>query len=162
MSAFQVYPIPSRVADHVRSHGTSPQYGHPAHLELATGTGPCRICLEPFDVGEDERMLFTYNPFEEIGARPLPGPVFIHADQCIRHSGAGFPDRLRTLPLIAEAHRADARSLSWRPLASGSEDLELTALLSDETVQFVHLRHAEAGCYIARVERATTNTEAAT
>ena len=52
----------SNVADEVRRTRRSPGYGHPAHLEVAAGTGPCRCCLRPFVPGKDQRLLFTYRP----------------------------------------------------------------------------------------------------
>ncbi|MBV9737341.1 MAG: DUF1203 domain-containing protein, partial [Candidatus Eremiobacteraeota bacterium] len=66
----------------MRSLQTAPIYGHPAHIEVATGYGPCRHCLRTFNVGREQRILFTYDPFQGIEDVPLPGPVFIHAVPC--------------------------------------------------------------------------------
>ena len=82
MAGFRVLPIDSKIAEQVRSTLKSPQYGHPAHKELATGYGPCRLCLKQFQTGEEDRILFTYNPFESLDSYPSPGPVFIHAKSC--------------------------------------------------------------------------------
>ena len=59
---FIVRGIPQEMADEVRRTHLSPGYGHPAHLELARGTGPCRCCLRPFVPGREQRLLFTYRP----------------------------------------------------------------------------------------------------
>jgi hypothetical protein len=57
--AFQVISISDSAAAHARKNLTSLQYGHPAYVEVATGTGPCRSCLRTFAVGQEERILFT-------------------------------------------------------------------------------------------------------
>src|SRR4051812_2961332 len=92
--------IPDAFSAEVREKMTAPEYGHPAHRSLAQGYGPCRQCLRTFDVGKDERILFTYQPFREPGSLPAPGPVFIHAEACGRYDGAELPPDLRSLPLV--------------------------------------------------------------
>jgi hypothetical protein len=47
MSQFRFHGIAEALAAQVRSSMRSPQYGHPAHRELAQGYGPCRLCLRP-------------------------------------------------------------------------------------------------------------------
>ena len=42
---FTVRGLTQELADEVRRTGSSPGYGHPAHIEIASGTGPCRCCL---------------------------------------------------------------------------------------------------------------------
>ena len=74
MAGFRVLPIDSALAEEVRSTLKSPQYGHPAHVELATGYGPCRACLKQFRAGEEDRILFTYNPFESFDELPFSWP----------------------------------------------------------------------------------------
>ena len=154
MSAIQVHALPLDLAELARTTLRLPQYGHPAHREVATGTGPCRSCLAPFAVGAEERLLFTYDPFEGLDAVPLPGPVFIHATYCERHEGHGFPHRLDAIPLIAEAYRAGRECTARVRLPEGMASETVATLLENPEVQYLHLRHAEAGCYIARVERA--------
>lgn len=148
---YSVHPIPQSIADQVRSTMRSPGYGHPAHREVARGTGPCRSCLRPFRVGEDERILFTYQPFDDLGL-PSPGPVFIHAESCQRHEGAALPSELEAIPLVLEAFSADGRSLGRLALGKRDPETAMTELSLDTGAEYFHLRHAEAGCFIARVE----------
>lgn len=154
MPAIRVHALSPVLADLARTSMKSPQYGHPAHREVASGTGPCRSCLAPFTVGADERLLFTYDPFEGLDPLPLPGPVFIHATPCVPHDGLGFPEQLGAIPLVAEAYLVGRTCSARVRLALGMEAATLAALLDDREVQYLHLRHAEAGCYVARVERA--------
>src|SRR5579871_729238 len=75
MVGFRVLPIDPTLSQAVRNTLKSPQYGHPAHVELATGYGPCRACLKQFQTGKEDRILFTYNPFAGLDAYPSPGPI---------------------------------------------------------------------------------------
>jgi hypothetical protein len=50
---FVVIAMPTRVAELVRETKRAPGYGHPAHLELASGYGPCRHCLRTFQIGQE-------------------------------------------------------------------------------------------------------------
>jgi hypothetical protein len=153
MADFIVRPIGREIATQVRTSRLAPQYGHPVHRELSRGTGPCRECLRPFVVGAEDRLLFTYNPFGDSAEIPRPGPVFIHALACQPHSGPGYPTGLHGLPVLAEAHHDDGTMSAPRVVPAGDETGMLERLLEISSVRFVHLRHAEAGCFIARVER---------
>lgn len=153
MPSFQVVPIPSRVAEAVRETLRAPGYGHPAHVEVAPSYGPCRACLRTFHVGEEERVLFTYNPFHGIDDYPSPGPVFVHRDACEPWSGDGFPPELRALPLMLEGYGAGRWLVAREPVSDGGVEDALGRLFAHPAVTYVHVRNAEAGCYIARVER---------
>jgi hypothetical protein len=129
----------------------SPQYGHPVHTEIATGYGPCRLCLQTFEVGKDERLLFTYQPFTDPAALPAPGPVFIHRAPCERYDGAELPAALRSLPLVLEGYGADGMLIVQRRVGTSPFDSVLESVFEATEVQYVHLRNAEAGCFIARI-----------
>jgi hypothetical protein len=152
--SFTVRGIPQEVADEVRRTRVAPGYGHPAHHEVARGTGPCRCCLRTFVPGVDERLLFTYRPGTTDETLMAPGPVFIHANHCEAFAGDGFPEGLRSLPLAFEARAVGSR-VAGLTRASGAEaEREISGWLEDAGTGWLHLRHAEAGCFIARVERA--------
>jgi hypothetical protein len=151
MTSYRIVALEQRIADEVRRARRSPGYGHPAHVEVAGGTGPCRLCLRPFAVGEETRVLFTHNPFPE-GMTPSPGPVFIHAVECPRYEADGFPTTLDSVPLLLEGYDGDGMAVVRRA-ANGDRVREVQDLLADTRVLFVHVRHAKAGCFIARVER---------
>ena len=151
--AFQVLAISDSMATQVREKLASPQYGHPAHVEVATGTGPCRSCLRTFEVGQEERILFTYNPFEGLDAYPSPGPVFVHRTACEPFRGEGFPETLKSLPLTLEAYGDDRWILDRVRVTDGKVDEPIEMLLAKSEVRYVHVRHTEAGCFIAQVNR---------
>jgi hypothetical protein len=154
LAGFRVSPIDSALAEKVRSTLKSPQYGHPAHMERATGYGPCRACLKQFRQGEEDRILFTYNPFQNLDEYPSPGPVFIHAELCPSYDAPGnFPEELRWLPLTLEAYGDDRWIIAReRPSASEIESC-VERLLQTSGVHYIHVRNTEAGCFIATIER---------
>lgn len=152
--SFRVVAIPTKVADLVRSSLCSPGYGHPAHVELAAGYGPCRHCLHTFRVGEEKRILFTYDPFHEIDSVPLPGPIFVHAESCERYAElAGFPEDLRAHGLTLAAYGTERRLREEKHVRDGHVEPVLDQLLARSDVQYVHVRDLEAGCYDCRIER---------
>jgi len=152
MTTFHVHSIPDGVADEVRTTMRAPGYGHPAYREKAAlGTGPCRQCLRTFAVGAEPRILFTYQPFTEDGSLPAPGPIFIHASGCERYEGATLPPDLRSLPLVFEAYANGGRLLAQDRVSEGASDDQLRAVLERTGADYVHIRHGEAGCFIARV-----------
>ena len=154
MPAFRVVPIPAAVAAEVRDTLLAPGYGHPAHVEVASGYGPCRSCLQTFREGAEERVLFTCDAFAGIEAYPSPGPVFIHRHACEGWSGDGFPPELRRLPLVLEGYAAGRLPVDREAVAHGTVEDAIGHLFANPSVAYLHVRNAEAGCYIARVERA--------
>jgi hypothetical protein len=153
MSEYHIQGLADDVTDEVRRTMRSPEYGHPAILEVAKGTGPCRACLEPFRAGEDERLLFTYRPEGGNGTIGAPGPVFIHARSCTQYRGSTFPAALHAFPVIIEARAGDNRVPVAHAGTGADADAILTRLFTDSDVDFVHVRHGEAGCHMLRVDR---------
>jgi hypothetical protein len=146
-----VIALSADLTETVRRRRVSPHYDHPALVETAAGYGPCRSCLRPFRVGEEERLLFTLDPFRERGTLPCPGPVFIHRAECRRHEEPGFPPGLLGLPLLVEGYDRFGLPLLRRPLdGTGTVD-GIERVLREPQVAFAHLRNAEAGCFVARV-----------
>ena len=155
-TAIRVISVPTSVAESVRTTLRAPRYGHPAHTEIASGYGPCRHCLRYFSVGNERRILFTYDPFEGLEALPLPGPVFVHAEPCVRYDeSAGFPAELTEHALTLVGYGC-GRTLIAEEHLSADADAEKVArdLLARSDVGYVHVRDTQAGCYDFRVERA--------
>jgi hypothetical protein len=153
--------LPDTLTTAVRQTLRSPEYGHPVMREVASGTGPCRACLSLFDVGSDERLLFTYRPSETDGTLGAPGPVFIHAEECPRYEGTVFPPTLRELPLLFEARAGENRVLASRRATGEAVEEAMAELLANPAVTHLYIRHGEAGCHIARVERRSGGAPAA-
>jgi hypothetical protein len=102
-------------------------------------------------VNEEERVLFTYNPFPEGADLPGPGPVFVHRASCERFEASGFPPELGRLPLTLEAY--DDRGVAIARVEAHDPDASARAVLARPGVAYAHVRHSQAGCFIARIER---------
>lgn len=154
MSSFRVVAIPTEIASEVRATGKSPKYGFPVHREVAAGRAPCRHCLRLIAKNEEELLLFTYDPFQETGATPLPGPVYLHAESCARFAGNGsIPEEYRGVPLTLEAFGADRKRIGEIRVEGGGEQEAAERLFADPAVGYVHVRSTTAGCYLFRLER---------
>jgi hypothetical protein len=153
MASFRVVAISDEMAQKVRETSASPQYGHPAHTELAKGYGPCRQCLRTFRTGQEGRILFTYNPFDGLDPYPSPGPVFIHKESCGSYASDGFPEELRTIPMVFEGYGEERWLVAQERIRDGVVEPAIETLLARPEVKYLHVRNLEAGCFIATIER---------
>jgi Protein of unknown function (DUF1203) len=161
MQSYRVLAVGDPIAAAVRKTLRSPGYGHPAHTEVATGYGPCRQCLRTFAVGRDRRILFTYDPFYGKEKLPLPGPVFIHENDCeLYREDWGFPVDLLSHRLTLNAYARGRRLIAQSYVSNGVVEPELQRLLQDRDVAYIHVRDTDAGCYDFCIER--TNEEEGT
>jgi hypothetical protein len=155
MAPYRVVAIPSDIAHVVRSTHKSPGYGHPTHVEVASGHGPCRQCLRSFAVGEERRILFTYDPFVGTESLPLPGPVFIHETPCERYTeDGGFPTDLRSRPLTFNAYGRGRHLRAQEYVNDGQVELVIERLLARSDVDYIHVRDTRAGCFDFSIEPA--------
>ena len=154
MQSYRVLAVGGPIANAVRKTLWSPGYGHPAHTEVATGYGPCRQCLKTFSVGRDRRILFTYDPFYGSEKLPLPGPVFIHENDCERYpEDGGFPVDMLSHHLTLNAYARGRRLVAQRYVSNGGVETELQQLFQDHDVAYIHVRDTDAGCYDFCIER---------
>ena len=150
---YRIVALAPAISEAVRETLRAPGYGHPAYVELAQSYGPCRSCLATFRQGEEERILFTYNPFANSDGLPAPGPIFIHRDSCTPYLGTRFPDGLRHLDLFLEGYGDHGWRVQRMRVVAGDVESPLAKLLADPGIEFVDVRNAKAGCFIARIER---------
>jgi hypothetical protein len=151
---YSVVVLDDELAAGVRATLTAPDYGHPAHAEVADDDAPCRVCLGRFEPGEERRLLFTYDPFRG-DTFPLPGPVFIHADGCAPHPAAEpLPETIAGHPITLVAYARGRRQLGEYRV-DGRTEVERQAgeLFADDAVDYVHVRSTNAGCFICRLDR---------
>ena len=154
MPDYRVLAISESAAEKVRSTRRSPGFGHPAHAEVATGHGPCRLCLRTFAIGAERRLLFTLDPFHGLEPYPLPGPVFIHEAECDRYpEHGGFPEDLRAHDLTLAAYARGRLLRAEERVAGGEAEAAIRRLLARADVDYLHVRDTRAGCYDFRVER---------
>lgn len=160
MSTMRVMAIPTDITEKVRSTGKDPQYQHPAHTEIAGEGAPCRHCLQMILAGKEKATLFTYDPFAGLEPLPLPGPVYIHTEQCERYAeNAGFPPALRNSPRTLNAYSRGRHLVATEYVDGGNVDAGVEKLLGRPDVDYIHVRSTMAGCYTFRIERAESATE---
>ena len=158
MIEYRIAAIPEVISSKVRNTLVSPQYGHPALVDLAKGYGPCRSCLKTFHKGEENRILFTYNPFEGLDALPSPGPIFIHEEECHRYEGTTFPLEIRSLPLYFEGYGQEGLILETERIVNEGIEEAIERFFLNTEVKYINIRNAEAGCFIARIDRINTES----
>jgi hypothetical protein len=157
---YKVIAIPDAIASEVRQTMVSPQYKSlAANTSVANGYGPCRSCLQVFDPGNDRRIYLTYNSFDCLSPLPDPGPIFIHEHECPRFDGEGFPPEILDLPVYLEAFADESRLIERKAMDRASIDTQIAGLFANDQVRFINLRNADAGCFIARVEKSDSTTE---
>lgn len=155
MNSFRVVAIPTAVAQYVRTSGKSPIYGFPVHKEIAAGRAPCRHCLRLIQEHKEELLLFTYDPFREVGAPPLPGPVYLHAEECPRHSeDQKFPEAYEGRKLTFDAYREDGELIKGTFVTGDRQGEIANRFFENPEVRYIHVRSTEAGCFLFRLERA--------
>ena len=162
MQSYRIVAVGDRIASAVRNTLQSPGYGHPAHAEVATGYGPCRQCLRTFSVGEERRILFTYDAFYGKEDLPLPGPVFIHEHDCERYpEDGGFPTDMLPHRLTLNAYGQGRRLISQKYVSNGVVEPQVQQLLQNRDVAYIHVRNTDAGCYAFCIERTSDEADAA-
>jgi hypothetical protein len=158
MKKFKIVPLSKVYAARIRSTGKD-EFGHPVIEQIATGAGPCRVSLKPFEKGVDKRFLISHSPFDIDNAYNQPGPVFISKEEV-----AEYADIYRFPPEI----KANKKSFPLSLVGYNKEQLMVfTQLVGDDDVDeliphifennagiaYLHARNAQACCYICKIER---------
>lgn len=155
MTGILVVPIDDQVAKEARATMLSPDYGHPVWNDDIDGNAPCRLCLTMIKPGVERMILFTYDAFRGQEDIPLPGPVFVHERECTPYAETGtFPVEFRPLRLVFDAYHNGRQQLTERRVEGTDAEKELSTLLDQLEVDYVHVRSAEAGCYLFTVRAA--------
>ena len=158
MNKFKIVPISSAYAQSIRQT-MKDNFGHQVLEQTATGAGPCRVSLKPFKKGVDKRLLFTHSPFEIDNAFNQPGPVFINADKIEEYKDIyRFPPEIKadkeSFPLTLIGYN-NQQQMVFTQLVGDSDVDELIGDIFERqsTVGYLHVRNAEACCFICKVER---------
>ena len=154
MQPYRVVAVGDRITSAVRRTLRSPGYGHPAHAEVATGHGPCRQCLKGFVVGDERRILFTYDSFhgkEDLPCR-VPFSFMSRRRTIIRNTGAFRRNCFPAVSLLTHTRRAGGL-IAQSYVSDGVVEAEIRHLLQDPKVSYIHVRDTDAGCYDFCIER---------
>ena len=154
MKGFDIYPLKTHEAEEIKQsrrdiHGNKPELS-----QALTNRSICRRCLRRFNPG-DERLLFKYRPFRKESVFAEAGPIYIHHSHCepAAEPLTRYPEEFRSLPLLLRAYRSDDTQVIAQLITDGDAETIVTRFFEDSQVAYIHLRDAEYGCYVARIER---------
>ncbi|WP_439698697.1 DUF1203 domain-containing protein [Mucilaginibacter sp. AW1-7] len=158
MNNFKIVPLSKAFVQKIKTTMTD-DFGNPVIEQPATGLGPCRISLKPFNKGVDNRLLFKHSPFEVENAYNQPGPIFIHAADVEEYSDIfRFPPEIKankqSFPLSLIGYNKDQMMAVTRLVGDADVD-ELINELFDQypDIEYLHARNAQACCFICKIER---------
>lgn len=152
-------PIPKEYTDAIRKNRKDP-FGHAVetHITGKKGYGPCRSCLKQTLPGE-RRLLFSYDPVKSNNPYNEVGPCYIHEEECAPYERVHeFPHEVKNgrlpIPLVLRSYTKDKRMIGAILIREGQnvED-QIEKTFQDSDVEFIHVRNAEAQCFILQVER---------
>lgn len=158
MNKFKIVPLSKEYVKKIRETGKD-DFGHDVIEQPAKGKGPCRVSLKPFNVGDDTRLLLSHNPFEIDNAFNQPGPIFINKEEVEPYNDIyRFPPEIRAdkknFPLSLIGYDKEQRMVFTRLVGDDDVDLLIAGIFdSKPNVEYLHVRNAEACCFICKVER---------
>jgi len=159
MKSFKIVPLDKEYAAKIRETKKD-DFGHEVLEHVATGKGPCRVSLKPFEVGKDVRLLFSHTPFPIDNTFNQPGPVFINKEDGEPYSDIyRFPPEIKAnkkyFPLTLIGYSKKQNMVFTRLVGDDDVDLLIQKIFEENPyVEYLHARNAEAGCFICKIERA--------
>ncbi|WP_259066406.1 DUF1203 domain-containing protein [Mucilaginibacter sp. X4EP1] len=158
MNKFKIVPISRKYAQNVRT-AMQDDFGHQLIETVATGSGPCRVSLKPFQKGVDKRILLTHTPFELDNAYNQPGPVFINGEDVEEYADIyRFPPEIKankkSFPITLIGYNNEQQMIFTRIVGDDDVD-ELINEAFDQhaAIAYLHARNAQACCFICKIER---------
>jgi hypothetical protein len=158
MKNFKIVPLSIEYVNKIKQT-LKDEYGHKVIEQVATGFGPCRLSLKPFEPGKDERLLFSHSPFQIDNVFNQPGPVFIHKQGVKPYDDIyNFPPQIKAdkanFPLSLIGYNKE-QEMSFTKLVGDADVDELIVEIFEQhpEIDYLHARNAEACCYICKIER---------
>ncbi|SHI67967.1 DUF1203 domain-containing protein [Aquimarina spongiae] len=159
MNTFRIVPLSKEYVSRIKATKID-AYGYPVVEQLASGYGPCRFSLKPFEPGKDKRLLLRHSPFEIANAFDQPGPIFIHKEEVAPYQNIHvFPPEIKAdtknFPLTLIGYNEDQKMVFTQLVKDDDVDILISQIFEEhKEVSYLHARNAEAGCYICKIERA--------
>ena len=158
MNNFRIVPLSKDYASRIR-HSRVDEFNHEVIEQVATGKGPCRVSLQPFVPGVDNRLLFTHSPFAIDNAFNQPGPIFINQQEVEEYSNVyNFPPAIKadkkSFPVTLIGYDKEQMMVYTRLVGDHDVDELINKIFNDHAeIDILHARNAAAGCYICKIER---------
>jgi hypothetical protein len=132
-------------------------YGQSPEQRISDGDGvPCRHCLRNVAAGESYLVL-AYRPFPELQPYAETGPIFLHAEECVRaEESESMPELFgKTADYIVRGYGADDRIVYGTGAVVPTREIptRAEALLSRADVAYLHMRSSRNNCYQCRIDR---------
>ncbi|MEW7291244.1 DUF1203 domain-containing protein [Aquimarina sp. 2304DJ70-9] len=158
MNQFRIIPLTEEYASRIRKTKVD-DFGHKTIEQVATGLGPCRVSLEPFEPKKDQRILIRHSPFEKDNAFNQSGPIFIHKKEVESYKDIHqFPSEIKAdkknFPLSLIGYSEDQKMIFTKMVGNEDVDLLIPKIFQEHLeIAYLHARNSEAGCYICKIER---------
>jgi Protein of unknown function (DUF1203) len=121
----------------------------------ATEGYPCRYCLGLIAKG-DGYLTLAHRPFPALQPYAELGPIFLHANACMRGGGnAAIPEFLNSPRYMVRGYCADDRIVYGTGTIEATAEIPAVAEVKfqDQRVKYLHIRSASNNCYHCRIER---------
>jgi hypothetical protein len=158
MNNFRIVPLSKSYVQQIRETRKD-DFNHEVIEQTATGLGPCRVSLKPFEKGVDKRLLFTHSPFEIDNAYNQPGPVFVNAADVEEYSDIyRFPPEIKankqSFPLTLIGYNNEQMMVLSKIVGDRDVDEMITEIFEQNVgVAYLHARNSQACCFICKIER---------
>ncbi|MFT4762698.1 MAG: hypothetical protein ACI9LN_004686 [Saprospiraceae bacterium] len=158
MRNFKIIPLSLEYSRKIKETSTD-DFGNKVYEQVASGKGPCRISLKPFEVGKDIRLVFKHSPFRIDNAFNQSGPIFINKNEVEPYADIyTFPKEIETdkenFPLSLIGYGKDQKMIYTKLVGNNDVDDLITEIFETEkNVDFLHARNSEACCFICKIER---------
>lgn len=158
MNNFRIVPLSKSYVQQIRETWKD-DFNHEVIEQTATGLGPCRVSLKPFEKGVDKRLLFTHSPFEIDNAYNQPGPVFVNAADVEEYSDIyRFPPEIKankqSFPLTLIGYNTEQMMVLSKMVGDRDVDEMITEIFDQNAgVTYLHARNSQACCFICKIER---------
>jgi hypothetical protein len=150
VSTLRYLPIPETIALDAR-RTRKDRFGH--DLRVTTTEAPCRVCLR-ISRGPERLVLLSYRPLPDSGPYAEIGPIFVHAHRCEPYDDfETFPRDFLGRRLVLRAYGHQGQIVDALVAEAGTAPLRAAALLSDDAVAEVHVRHESYTCYDFKIVR---------
>jgi hypothetical protein len=158
MNNFRIVPLSKSYVQQIRDTRKD-DFNHEVIEQTATGLGPCRVSLKPFEKGVDKRLLFTHTPFEIDNAYNQPGPVFINADDVEEYADIyRFPSEIKankqSFPLTLIGYNTEQMMVLSKIVGDRDVDEMINEIFEQNPgIAYLHARNSQACCFICKIER---------